>query len=198
VVREGVEAASRGDDLAGMEHAVQQFADVVVLLIVTTQLSGTQGPGGIFQGRQGQDVYDAEPAGGSLLGRAVGVLFCSQPVDDGSAVGRSKDLVVEGFGPRGERVPGGDEEALLGVSGVGGDEQAAADEGAQVEGGGAVNRGVLTRSGGGAWTGEHDGAAGTVGEVDQPGEGALTLVWLADVEGVDDDEDGFGPGNDVL
>jgi hypothetical protein len=121
VTREGVEAASRGDDLAGMEHAVQQFADVVVLLIVTAQLPGTQGTGGIFQGRQGQDVYDAEPAGRSLLGRAVGVLFCSQPVDDGGATGRSKDLVAEGFGPWGERVPGGNE-------------QAAADEGAQVEG----------------------------------------------------------------
>ncbi len=198
MAREGVEAASRGDDFAGMEHAVQQLADVVVLFSATAQLPGTQGPGGIFQGRQGQDVEDAEPAGRSFGRRAVRMLFCSQPVDDGSAVGRAKDLVVEGFRPRGERVPGGNEEALLGVSGVGGDEQAAADEGAQVEGGGAVNRGVLTRSGGGAWTGEQDGAAGTVGEVDQPGEGALTLVWLADVEGVDDDEDGFGPGNDVL
>ncbi len=68
------------------------------------------------QGRQGQDVYDAEPAGRTLLGRAVGVLFCSQPVDDGGTVGGPEDLVVEGFGPWGERVPGGDEEALLGVA----------------------------------------------------------------------------------
>jgi len=116
VAREGVEAASWGDDLAGMEHAVQQFTDVLVLLSPTTQLPGTQGRGGFFQGCQGQDVYDAEPAGRTLLGRAVGVLFCSQPVDDGGAAGRSKDLVVEGFGPWGERVPGGDEEALLGVA----------------------------------------------------------------------------------
>ncbi len=116
----------------------------------------------------------------------------------GGTAGRSKDLVVEGFGPWGERVPGGNEEVLFGVARIGSDEQAAADEGAQVEGGGAVNRGVLAGSGGSALAGEHDGAAGTLGEVDQPGEGALTLVWLANVEGVDDDEGSFGPGNDVL
>src|SRR6266699_7300554 len=129
---------------------------------------------------------------------AVGVLFCSQPVDDGGAAGRSKDLVVEGFGPWGERVPGGDEEALLGVAGIRGDKQAAADEGAQVEGGGAVNRGVLTRSGGGARTGEQDGTAGALGEANQRGEAPATLVRLADVEGVDDDEDSFGAGDDLL
>ncbi len=69
------------------------------------------------------------------------MLFCSQSVDDGGTAGRSKDLVVEGFGPWGERVPGGNEEVLFGVARIGSDEQAAADEGAQVEGGGAVNRG---------------------------------------------------------
>ena len=61
-----------------------------------------------------------------------------------------------------------------------------------------MNRGVLTRSGGGVGVGEQDGTAGALGEVDQPGEGAVTLVRLADVEGVDDDEDGFCPGNNVL
>ena len=102
------------------------------------------------------------------------------------------------FGPRGEWMPGGDEEALLVVSGVGSDEQAAADEGAQVEGGGAVNRGVLSRPGGGARTGEHDGAAGMLGEADQLGEAAVTFERLADVESVDDGKDGFGAGDDLL
>ena len=34
VIREGVEAASRGDDLASIEHAVQRLADVLVLLLL--------------------------------------------------------------------------------------------------------------------------------------------------------------------
>ena len=61
-----------------------------------------------------------------------------------------------------------------------------------------MNRGGLTRFGGGARTGEHDGAAGALGEAGQQGEAPLTLVRLADVESVDNDEVGFGPCDDLL
>ena len=135
MAREGVEAACWGDDLAGMEHAVQYLADVVVFFArVSGSGPGIQGFGRIFKGPQDHKAYDTELAGGSLGRRAVGVLFCSQPVDDGGSADRAEELVGEGFGPRGERVPGSDEEALLVVSRVGSDKQAAADEGAQVEG----------------------------------------------------------------
>src|SRR5260370_21535196 len=77
VARKGVEAARRGDDLAGMAHAVQQLADVVVLLSAAAQLPGTQGSGGIFQGSQGQDEEDAGAAGRSFGRRGVGALFRS-------------------------------------------------------------------------------------------------------------------------
>jgi len=169
VAREGVEAASWGDDLAGMKQAVQDLADVVVFFArVPGSGPGIQGFGSIFKSSQDHDAYDAESAGRSL-GFHVRVLFCFQPVDGRGTTERSKEFVGEGFGPWGEWVPGGDEVALLVVSPIGSGEQAAADEGAQVDGGGAVNRGLLGWPGGGARTGEHDGAAGAPGEPDQWG-----------------------------
>jgi len=165
----GVAALIQGDEFTGLLHTPEHFAPGFVVIAGGVQdvLDGT----GI--GTRTQEVQDGlalrRADGTGAQATELGGIGCRKPGEDGKILLGEGDGVGEDGWCCAQRVFGGQQQAVAFVGGIGSEQQMAAGGGEDGRGGTVWMEGIggSTREG----AGEHDGAVGALGEVDESRQG---------------------------